>query len=147
MAIPDYQTCMLYLLRLASEGAEHTLKDAVPALADIFQLTDAERTELLPSGQQAVFHNTVAWANTYLKKAELLRAPRRGVFTITDRGKSVLAKNPPKTDLKLLEQFRNSWRLKPNRGRGKKLILRNQQRQSRRRLNHLRPLTRRSVAN
>jgi len=47
MAIPDYQTCMLHLLRLASEGAEHTLKDAVPALADIFQLTDAERTELL----------------------------------------------------------------------------------------------------
>jgi restriction endonuclease Mrr len=105
MAIPDYQTCMLHLLRLASDGAEHALKDAVPALTDIFQLTDAERTELLPSGQQAVFHNRVAWANTYLKKAELLRSPRRGVFTITDRGKSVLAKNPPKVDLKLLEQF------------------------------------------
>src|ERR1700687_2059653 len=75
MAIPDYQTCMLHLLRLASDGAEHTLKDAVPVLADIFHLTDAERTELLPSGQQAVFHNRVAWANTYLKKAKLLRAP------------------------------------------------------------------------
>src|SRR6266403_1686884 len=105
MGIPDYQTCMLHLLKLASDGAEHTLKDAVPALADIFHLTDTERTELLPSGQQAVFHNRVAWANTYLKKAELLRSPRRGVFTITDRGKSVLAKNPPKIDLKLLEQF------------------------------------------
>jgi restriction system protein len=105
MAIPDYQTCMLHLLRLASDGSEHTLKEAVPALADTFQLTDTERTELLPSGQQAVFHNRVAWANTYLKKAELLRSPRRGVFTITDRGKSVLAKNPPKIDLKLLEQF------------------------------------------
>src|ERR1700680_3427055 len=105
MAIPDYQTCMLHLLRLASDGAEHTLKDAVPALADIFHLTDAERTELLPSGQQAVFHNRVAWANTYLKKAGLLCAPRRGVFMIADRGKSVLAQNPPKIDLKLLEQF------------------------------------------
>jgi restriction system protein len=105
MPIPDYQTCMLDLLRLTSDGAEHTLKDAVPALADIFQLTNTERTELLPSGQQAVFHNRVAWANTYLKKAELLRSPRRGVFTITDRGKKVLAQNPPKIDLKLLEQF------------------------------------------
>jgi restriction system protein len=105
MAIPDYQACMLHLLRLASDGAEHTLKDGVPALADMFQLSDSERTELLPSGQQAIFHNRVAWANTYLKKAELLRSPRRGVFTITDRGKSVLAKNPPKIDLKLLEQF------------------------------------------
>jgi restriction system protein len=96
---------MLHLVRLASDGAEHSLKDAVPTLANIFQLTDAERIELLPSGQQAVFHNRVAWANTYLKKAELLRSPRRGVFTITDRGKSVLAKDPPKIDLKLLEQF------------------------------------------
>jgi restriction system protein len=93
---------MLHLLRLASDGEEHSLKDAVPALADTFQLTDSERVELLPSGQQAVFHNRVAWANTYLKKAELLRAPRRGVFTITDRGKSVLAQNLPKIDLKLL---------------------------------------------
>jgi restriction system protein len=81
MAIPDYQTCMLHLVRLASDGGEHTLKEAVPALADIFRLTGAERTELLPSGQQAVFHNRVAWANTYLKKAELLWSPRRGVFT------------------------------------------------------------------
>jgi len=105
MAIPDYQTCMLPLLRLASDGAEHTLKDAVPALADIFQLTDAERTEFLPSGQQAILNNRVAWAKTYLKKAGLLEAPRRGVFVITDRGKQVLAKNPPKIDLKLLEQF------------------------------------------
>ena len=54
MAIPDYQTCMLHLLKLASDGAEHTMKDAVPALAETFQLTDTERTELLP---KAVFHN------------------------------------------------------------------------------------------
>jgi restriction system protein len=96
---------MLHLLRLASDGAEHTLKDAVPALADIFQLTDAERTELLPSGQQAIFSNRVAWANTYLKKAGLLRAPRRGVFIITDRGKTVLAQNPARIDRNFLEQF------------------------------------------
>jgi restriction system protein len=87
MPIPDYQTCMLHLLRLASDGAEHTLKDAVPALADIFQLTDAERTELLPSGQQAILNIRVAWAKTYLNKAGLLEAPRCGVFGITDRAK------------------------------------------------------------
>jgi restriction system protein len=95
----------LHLLRLASDGAEHTLKDAVPALADMFHLTDAERTELLPSGQQTILNNRVAQANSDFKKAGLLCAPRRGVFIITDRGKSVLAQNPPKIDLKLLEQF------------------------------------------
>ena len=56
-------------------------------------------------GQRAAFHNRVAWANTYLKKAGLLSAPRHGVFTITDRGKSVLAKNPPRIDRSFLEQF------------------------------------------
>jgi len=62
------------LLVLASDGAEHTLKDALLALADIFQFTDAERTELLPSGQQAILNNRVAWAKTYLNKAGLLEA-------------------------------------------------------------------------
>jgi restriction system protein len=69
------------------------------------RISDAERTDLLPSGQQAILNNRVAWAKTYLNKAGLLEAPRRGVFVITDRGKRVLAQNPPKIDLKLLEQF------------------------------------------
>ena len=33
---------MLHLLQLASDDAEHSLKDAVPARADTFQLTDTE---------------------------------------------------------------------------------------------------------
>jgi restriction system protein len=74
--------------QIGSDGGAHTLKDAVPALADIFQVTDAERTALLPSGQQAILNNRVAWAKTYLNKAGLLEAPRRGVFIITDRVKT-----------------------------------------------------------
>jgi restriction system protein len=105
MAIPDYQGCMLRLLKLAGDRAEHALKDALSTLADHFQLTDAERGQLLPSGQQLLFHNRVSWANTYLKKAGLLHAPRRGFFAITDRGESVLAQNPSNIDRKLLEQF------------------------------------------
>jgi restriction system protein len=105
MAIPDYQACMLPLLQLAADGSEHTLKEVLPALADRFSLAEAERIELLPSGQQEVFRNRVSWANTYLKKAGLLHAPRRGYFAITDRGKSVLAQNPSTIDRKFLEQF------------------------------------------
>jgi restriction system protein len=105
MAIPDYQACMLPLLKLAGDRNDHALKDAVPTLADQFQLTDAERSELLPSGQQLLFHNRVSWANTYLKKAGLLHSSRRGFFAITDRGESVLAQNPSNIDRKFLEQF------------------------------------------
>ena len=34
MAIPDYQACMLQLLRFASDGKEHQLKDAAKELSD-----------------------------------------------------------------------------------------------------------------
>ncbi len=52
MAIPDYQTIMLTLLQFAGDIAEHRFRDAVAALADRFNLTEEERQELLPSGQQ-----------------------------------------------------------------------------------------------
>lgn len=40
MPIPDYQTCMLPLLRFAADGGEHRLKEAVAVLAKEFQLTE-----------------------------------------------------------------------------------------------------------
>jgi len=105
MPIPDYQTLMLPLLRFAEDGKDHTTREAVEFLATKFQLTPAERNELLPSGQQPIFNNRVGWANFYLKKAGLLESPRRGVLRITARGKQVLGENPERIDLKFLEQF------------------------------------------
>ena len=105
MPIPDYQSCMLPLLRFSSDGKEHQLKDAIQALADEFSLSEEDRNEFLPSGQQAVFTNRVGWARTYLKKAGLLMSPRRGFFQITDRGQNVLKENPPAINQKYLERF------------------------------------------
>jgi restriction system protein len=105
MAIPDFQTVMLPLLRVAADGAEHSKRESVEALASEFGLTDEERHELLPSGRQATFDNRVAWAATYLKKAGLLESTRRAHFRITDRGRSVLSENPSRVDMKLLERF------------------------------------------
>lgn len=105
MPIPDYQTCMLPFLRFLGDGSEHTLRDAEEALANQFHLTPSERVELLPSGQQGIFKNRIGWARTYLKKAGLLEAPKRGIFKITDRGMSALASSPARIDVKYLEQF------------------------------------------
>ena len=105
MPIPDYQTLMLPLLRFAGDNAEHTPRETVEALASQFKLTPAERIELLASGQQALFNNRVGWANSYLKKAGLLEASRRGVFRITERGRQILGDNPERIDAKFLEQF------------------------------------------
>ena len=105
MPIPDYQTCMLPLLRFAGDGVEHQLKEAVHSLASEFSLSEAEKNEFLPSGQQPVFTNRIGWARTYLKKAGLLASPKRGYFQITSRGKTVLKEKPEQINQKYLERF------------------------------------------
>ena len=105
MAIPDYQTLMLPLLRIASDGQEHRVRDALEQLASEFKLTDAQRAELLPSGTAPVFDNRVGWARTYLKQAGLLISPKRGIFQIANAGRQLLAKKPTKINVALLEQY------------------------------------------
>ncbi|MGL5510366.1 MAG: winged helix-turn-helix domain-containing protein, partial [Microcoleaceae cyanobacterium] len=84
MAIPDFQSIMLPLLKYASDQNEHSLTETTEGLAQAFQLTEEEKKELLPSGQQAIFLNRVGWAKTYLTKANLLESTRRGIFKITE---------------------------------------------------------------
>jgi len=105
VAIPDYQTIMLPLLKLLFDGQEHSLRDSIEQLASEFQLTEEERKELLPSGRQSTFDNRVGWARTYLKKARLIESTRRGYFCITERGKKVVRDKPVKIDVRSLEQF------------------------------------------
>jgi len=105
MAIPDYQTIMLPLLKFVADQKEHSVHEAVKYLANEFNLSDDDRKEMLPSGQQEVFLNRVGWARTYMKKAGLLDSPKRGFFVITERGKKVLASNPSKIDNKLLTHY------------------------------------------
>jgi len=105
MAIPDYQSIMLPLLTFAGDKQEHSLRETIEALADEFGLTDEERRELLPSGQQATFDNRVGWARTYLKKAGLLISTRRGYYQIAERGVEVLKQKPPEITASFLKQF------------------------------------------
>ncbi len=103
--IPDYQTLMLPLLKILSDGQEHSYRDLIENLAAEFKLTDEDRKELLPSGNQLLFDNKVSWAKTYLKKAGLIDSPRRAVFVITDLGRQTLSDNPERIDTKYLMRF------------------------------------------
>lgn len=106
MAIPDYQTCMLPLLKFYADNQEHTFREAVESVGKAFKLTDEERREMLPSGQQEVFINRIGWARTYLKKAGLIDSPQRGANRITKRGVEVLKQAPQKIDVAFLTQFK-----------------------------------------
>jgi restriction system protein len=96
---------MLPLLKLAADGQPHSLGEAREALAARFALTQADRDEPLPSGNQSKFSNRVAWAKSYLQQAGLLTSPKRGYFQIVPRGEKVLMSPPAKIDIKFLEQY------------------------------------------
>ncbi|RZF27585.1 restriction endonuclease [Paraburkholderia sp. UYCP14C] len=105
MPIPDYQTLMLPVLRIAADGKEHRFRDVVEELATAFQVTDEERNALLPSGTASLFDNRVGWARTYLKQAGTIESQKRGYFKITERGKKLLAENPSQLDNATLKQY------------------------------------------
>jgi restriction system protein len=105
MSIPDYQSLMLPLLKLTSDEKEHSLKAATESLAKEFNLSEIELAEMLPSARKTRFYDRVGWAGTYLRKAGLLEAPRRGWFQVTKRGLDVLKKTPEKINVNFLEQF------------------------------------------
>lgn len=70
-----------------------------------FNLTDAEESELLPSGRQRRFANRVAWAKVYLERAGIFSSPGRGQFQITSRGREILAAPPEVLDIKYMERY------------------------------------------
>jgi len=103
--IPDFQTIMLPLLVMFKDGEAKSTTDMYSELTDHFRLTELERTERLPSGNQTRFQNRVGWARTHLKKAGLLERIGSGLYRISPRGKEVLASAPPKIDVHFLDQF------------------------------------------
>lgn len=105
MTVPDFQTIMLPLLRTITDQREYSIRDVIENLAKEFNLTEQDRKELLPSGQQYVFDNRVGWARTYLKKAGLLDSPKRGFIKISPQGLEVLKKEPNKINVAFLKQY------------------------------------------
>jgi restriction system protein len=81
VTIPDFQT----ILRAVADGQPHRYSELRDSLEQSLGLTDADRLELLPSGQQGRFANRVAWARTYLAKAVLVENPVRGTVQLTER--------------------------------------------------------------
>jgi restriction system protein len=117
MTIPDYQTLMLPVLRLAAEGGEKRVADISDRIADEFDLSAEERDRFLPSGRQRVLHNRIHWAKFYLTRAALITSPMRGRFLATQAGHDILATCPSRIDIDTLLQiptFREFYRGEAN---------------------------------
>ena len=105
MAIPDFQTLMLPLLKVLADKREYAMREVTTLLSDQFQLTEDERNLSSAVSGQGVMYNRTAWAKTYLKRAGLVEQPRRGFFKLSEKGEKVLETPPQLINIKYLEQF------------------------------------------
>ncbi|MDE9365684.1 restriction endonuclease [Luteipulveratus sp. YIM 133132] len=105
MTIPDFQTLMRPVLAHLGDGETHRSRDVKDAMADLFELSEAERAAMLPSGRQRTIDNRVGWALTYLFQAGLVSRPKRGHVLISDEGRAALAAHATRIDMKALEAY------------------------------------------
>lgn len=119
MPVPSDETLMLPVLRVFEAGAKN-VADCIPQVKDQFQITDEEADDLLTSGRVTVLQSRTHWARTYLSKAGPLTSPKRNLHVIMDRGRAVLAQNPPIIDKAFLAQFDDleAWRERAASGGG-----------------------------
>ncbi len=100
--IPEFQTLMLPILKLASDGLIHTMQETIESLAKQLELTEEDLNEWLSSKSQKKFYNYVYWAKAHLKMAGALENKARGQFQITNRGLEILSENPALINIKYL---------------------------------------------
>jgi restriction system protein len=70
-------------------GGSGTPDEAVERIASDLCVPDQVQNELLPSGGSR-FQNQVAWARFYLAKEGLVDSSRRGVWSLTERGRATV---------------------------------------------------------
>lgn len=105
MAIPKYDQLYRAVLDLMQDGKQRTVKEIKSYLSVNLKLTEEDLKTYLPSGKETVFSNRVRWSCYYLSKADLLIAPARATWCITEEGKKALLEAPEFFDNKYLMKF------------------------------------------
>lgn len=105
MAVPDFQTMMLPFLQILGDGNEHSYSQIAAALAEHYQLTNDDISEMIPSKRQTKLVNRIYWVSTYFRKSLVIDQPRRGFLRATERGRDLLNQNLSRIDMKTLEAY------------------------------------------
>lgn len=106
MAIPTYDKFIEPVLRfLAANPNGVQAKVAHEAAADVLQLSDDERQQLLPNVPQLVYKNRAGWAHDRLKRAGLSSSPRRGFWKLTDKGLAYAASHDAPLSLEEVQKL------------------------------------------
>jgi restriction system protein len=94
VAIPQIPKIYLPLLEFLGDGKHHDMSKVTKHLVKDFKLSKKEATQPKASGKETIFHNRVHWAKYNLKSAGYIQGIKKGVISITDKGKELLDTNP-----------------------------------------------------
>lgn len=106
-AMPNWEGFMVPTLKVMSDGVVRHWRDFQPLVADLVQLTDEQRKEMLPSGGQLKYQNRIGWAVSFLTNVGAIDRPRRGHYQITGAGRQLIELFPngaKERDIKALGQ-------------------------------------------
>lgn len=94
-------------------GGSGTPDEVVERIAHDLGLSDEVQNDLLPSGQPR-YRNQVAWARFYLVREGLLDSSKRGVWSLTEQGRSsvLLLDQAREIFLKQVRSYQKQRRLK-----------------------------------
>lgn len=109
--MPNWEGFMLPTLQVLSDNKIKHRRELQPLIAREIGLTEAQRKELLPSGNQLRWVNRLGWAISYLANVGALDRAKRGHYIITEAGQELLTQfstGVQERDLKLLGMDPNS---------------------------------------
>lgn len=93
--LPPFTAFVDPLLReLATKPEGLSTHEAYETVAERMKLSEAQKAQRLPSGQQATYKNRIGWANDALKRAGFSHSPRHAIWCLTESAHALLAQHP-----------------------------------------------------
>lgn len=103
MVLPQWHQFILPVLQVLDNGEIHTLKQIKAGVISRVPMTEEERAELIPSGQER-WYNRMNWALSHAFNAGILLRPVRASYQTTEEGQRLAKLAQPITP-KTLEQY------------------------------------------
>lgn len=92
--MPNWEGFMVPTLHVLSDGVVRHWREFQPLVAIRANLTDEQKHEMLPSGNQLKYQNRIGWGVSFLTNVGALARPKRGHYAITDAGRQLLTAFP-----------------------------------------------------
>jgi restriction system protein len=116
VGLPKFYEFIDPLLRVLCEHpAGIKTAEAYEEVADRVGLSEEEKSEMIPSGQQATYKNRIGWAHDRLKRASLSESADWGIWQITEKGEELVSEYENHLPEKVIDRI-----ARPQEGDGEK---------------------------